>query len=89
MIYQHSGKNLLLCVSRARFSIRLTVPLNSQRNYAAPEIRAGLRRAVSFVTLNSSSHSKNMESNGTKAKQRRSLAACVSSYGMVADSFSG
>jgi hypothetical protein len=63
------------------------------RNYAAPEIRSGLRRASSFLTLSSSTHSKNNPSSSKsgelKATTKRSLAECVSSYGMVADSYSG
>lgn len=63
------------------------------RDYAAPEIRSGLRRVSSFLTLNSSTHSKNNSSSNKpgekKTQTKRALAGCVSSYGMVADSYSG
>lgn len=53
------------------------------RNYAAPEIMAGLRRVSSVMKMDSS-----FRSNGN-AETKRSLAPCVSNYGMVADAFSG
>lgn len=63
------------------------------RNYAAPEIMSGLRKVSSYISLNSSSHSKSnlssSKASNKTAKERRALAECVSSYGMVADSFSG
>lgn len=63
------------------------------RNYAAPEIMSGLRKVSSYISLNSSSHGKSNNSSSKagkkKAKERRSLSECVSSYGMVADAFSG
>ena len=53
------------------------------RNYAAPEIMEGLRRVSSITKMDSSFRS------NTKAETKRSLALYVSSYGMVADAFSG
>ena len=58
------------------------------RNYAAPEIMSGLRRATSALSLSVSSHMKNKDSRD-KSKTKKALAECVSSYGMVADAFSG
>ncbi|KAL3790144.1 hypothetical protein HJC23_009581 [Cyclotella cryptica] len=63
------------------------------RNYAAPEILSGLRKISStMASLNSSLHSRNSLDNSRrdsrKVQTRRSLAECVSSYGMVADAFS-
>ena len=53
------------------------------RNYVAPEIMEGLRRVSSITKMDSSFRS------NTKAETKRSLALYVSSYGMVADAFSG
>jgi len=63
------------------------------RNYAAPEILSGLRKISStMASLNASLHSRNVPDNSErdsrKVQTRRSLAECVSSYGMVADAFS-
>ncbi|KAL7543780.1 hypothetical protein ACHAWF_007457, partial [Thalassiosira exigua] len=54
------------------------------RNYAAPEILSGIRNVADV--LNSSRHS-STDSRRRRVK-KKTLGACVSSYGMVADAFS-
>lgn len=50
------------------------------RHYAAPEVTTGIKRITDALNLSGSSHRKN--------PKRKSLADCVSTYGMVADAFS-
>ena len=68
--------------SQSRTRVRDLSALGT-RNYAAPEIMSGLRRVASFSKLSSSSPGE------SELETKRSLAACVSNYGMVADAFSG
>ncbi|KAL7533153.1 hypothetical protein ACHAWF_004361 [Thalassiosira exigua] len=55
------------------------------RNYAAPEILSGIRRIADV--LSSPQDSLN-ESRRQRLLKKKTLGACVSSYGMVADAFS-
>jgi serine/threonine protein kinase len=82
-------KDSALDASQSRKQIRDLSALGT-RSYAAPEIISGLKRASSFLSLNSSSHGKDKPGGShKKVKTRRSLAECVSTFGMVADAFSG